>query len=90
MMAAALVRRQVLGLYKKIHRLSRTWNAIHSDDTPDQRNYIKEEARYWFRRNKMVSDPQAIQDHIREGEARLEMGININTTAIIIICIILT
>ena len=74
MMATAIVRREVLGLYKKIMRLSRSWNALNVEDTLNQKNYIAQEARYWFTRNKMVNDPQAIKDHIREGEARLEMG----------------
>lgn len=65
---------QVLGLYRRILRLSRTWNSVNPLNTEEERKYIQNEARYWFRRNSSVSDPKAISDHLIEGEARLEMG----------------
>lgn len=65
---------QVLSLYKRISRLARTWNAANPANTNEERNYIQTEARFWFRRNSSVSDPQAVRDHIQEAEARVEMG----------------
>ena len=66
---------QVINLYRRILRLSRSWNASNPSNTQEERNYIRNEARYWFHKNSSVSNPQSIKDHIKEGEARVEMGI---------------
>ena len=68
------LRREVLALYKRIMRVSQTWESTNPSSTVQDRTEIQKEARYWFRHNNQVSDIQAIKDHIREGEARLEMG----------------
>ena len=45
---ASPVKREVLGLYKKILRLGRSWNAINKEDTAEQSSYIAKEAKFWF------------------------------------------
>lgn len=69
------MKREVLSLYKRILQLSRSWNAINPSNTQEERKYIQEEAKTWFRRNRNVSDTQSIIDYVKEGEARIGMGI---------------
>lgn len=73
-----LLRRQALNLYKKILRVGRSWNAIKPENSHEERRYILTETRHWFRVNYLVEEPQAIKDHLQEGEARLEMGNYVN------------
>ena len=74
---ANLMKPEVLRLYKRIMRLSQTWNSINPSNTGEERRFIKDEARTWFQRNKQVDNIQQIKDHIQEAEARLEMGMKI-------------
>jgi Complex 1 protein (LYR family) len=71
---AGSLRKEVFVLYKRILRLGTTWKAADPNRTSEERKYIIEEAKFWFRKNSHIADMQAIQDHIREGEARYEMG----------------
>jgi len=48
------LRQEVLALYRRIHRLSRTWKATNAAETNDEKAYIKDEARSLFRQNKHV------------------------------------
>lgn len=68
---------EVLRLYKRIMRLSQSWRAISPSNNDEEREYIRQEARTWFQRNKHVENVHQIKDHIQEAEARLEMGIQI-------------
>ena len=74
------LRKEVLNLYKRILRIGRTWNATNSGNTKEERKYIFNETRHWFMVNRNVKEPQAIRDHLQEGEARLEMGNIINSS----------
>ena len=50
-----MFRKQVLSLYRRILRLSRTWEAVDPAQTPAEREYITTEARTLFKQNKNVS-----------------------------------
>lgn len=52
-------RQEVLGLYRRIFRLARAWQAAsgQAQDTAEERRYIVHEARTLFRKNKNVSSP---------------------------------
>jgi len=73
---ANLMKPEVLRLYKRILRLGQSWCAINPSNTNEEREFIKQEARTRFHRNKHIDDQQQIKDHIQEAEARLEMGIS--------------
>lgn len=51
------VRKEVLGLYRKVFRLSRNWQSATGDSsqTTAEKQYIKDEARLLFRRNQNVN-----------------------------------
>jgi hypothetical protein len=50
-----LIRLRVLQLYKRIIKLSRTWQASdHPGKTPEEQIYIRNEARELFRKNQHV------------------------------------
>jgi len=50
-----LTRFRVLQLYKRLIKLSYTWQAIdHRSKTPEERLYIRNEARELFRKNQHV------------------------------------
>ena len=57
-MGALSLRQEVLRLYKQILRLSRTWESAlgNSGATEAERQYIVEEARNLFKKNKHVSE----------------------------------
>ena len=47
--------REVLSLYRRILRLSRTWVALDPSQTQVERDYIRDEARHLFKDNKQVT-----------------------------------
>ncbi|XP_067859373.1 LYR motif containing protein 1 isoform X2 [Heptranchias perlo] len=53
-MTAAATRCDVLGLYRRIFRIARTWQSLSglSDDTLKEKQYIITEAKTLFRKNK--------------------------------------
>lgn len=54
-MSNTLIRIRVLELYKRIIKLSQTWQAIdHPAKTEEERLYIRNEARELFRKNQHV------------------------------------
>lgn len=70
------LRKEVLNLYKRILRLSLTWEAKEPSKTKEERIYILTEARSLFRKNKDVSDERKIRELLAGAEARVEMGIH--------------
>ena len=56
-MGALLLRQEVLRLYKQVLRLSKTWESALGNPgaTEAERQYIADEARYLFTKNKHVS-----------------------------------
>ncbi|CAF1304918.1 unnamed protein product [Rotaria magnacalcarata] len=66
---------RVLQLYKRIIKISYSWQAInHPSKTLEEQIYIRNQARELFRKNKNVKDSNEIEEHIREGEARIELA----------------
>ena len=73
-MSGSPMRTDVLRLYSRIFRVARGWKAQDRNETKVEQNYMKEEARMLFRRNKNLSDLGQIKLHIIEAEARLTMA----------------
>jgi len=73
-MAVAPLRTQVLGLYARIFRIARNWQAQDMNETKVERNYIEDEARELFRKNKDLANLDEIKLCIVEAEARLTMA----------------
>ncbi|CAF0951037.1 unnamed protein product [Adineta steineri] len=70
-----LTRFRVLQLYKRIIKLSHSWQSInHPLKTSEEQLYIRNEARELFRKNQHVNNLNEIEEHIREGEARIELA----------------
>ncbi|KAM5152917.1 LYR motif-containing protein 1 [Mantella aurantiaca] len=74
----ATTRQQVLGLYRKIFRIAGKWKSMSAleEDTIKEKQYIVEEARYLFHKNKHVTDIETIQQCIDECHARMEIGLH--------------
>jgi len=68
------LRGQVLSLYSRLLRLSRTWQARDPIENIVERQYIRDETRELFRKNASLTREQDIQECIRECEARLTMA----------------
>ncbi|XP_032098771.1 LYR motif-containing protein 1 isoform X2 [Sapajus apella] len=71
-------RQEVLGLYRSIFRLARKWQATSGqmEDTIREKQYILNEARTLFRKNKNLTDTDLIKQCIDECTARIEIGLH--------------
>lgn len=67
------VRLQVLSMYRRLMRLSRTWQAVDPVNTKTESNYIADETQRLFRVN-ISAGETAAAEHVREAEARLAMA----------------
>lgn len=74
----AASRQEVLGLYRSIFRLARKWQAASGqmEDTIKEKQYILNEARTLFQKNKNLTDPDLIKQCIDECTARIEIGLH--------------
>jgi len=63
----------VLSMYRRLMRLSRTWEAVEPVNTKTERNYIADETQRLFRVNRSAGEKTALE-HVREAEARLAMA----------------
>jgi len=68
------LRTEVIRLYSRILRLSRSWNATNATETGVERDYIKSEAMELFRKNRNITQELEIRERVREAEARLTMA----------------
>ncbi|KAK3586021.1 hypothetical protein CHS0354_033143 [Potamilus streckersoni] len=70
------LQQEVLALYRRIFRLARKWTSLsgRAEDTREEQKYIKTEAKTLFKKNKKITDENRIREHIREAEARIEIG----------------
>jgi heme oxygenase len=61
------VRKEVLGLYRRIFRLTRTWQSAsgNTNDTTAEKQYIKDEAKRLFRKN------QNVREHLSDNCTKL-------------------
>ncbi|XP_027467982.1 LYR motif-containing protein 1 isoform X6 [Zalophus californianus] len=71
-------RQEVLGLYRRIFRLARKWQAASGqmEDTIKEKQYILNEARTLFQKNKNLTDADLIKQCIDECTARIEIGLH--------------
>ncbi|XP_042778053.1 LYR motif-containing protein 1 isoform X3 [Panthera tigris] len=71
-------RQEVLGLYRRIFRLVRKWQAASGqmEDTIKEKQYILNEARTLFQKNKNLTDTDLIKQCIDECTARIEIGLH--------------
>ncbi|XP_014300981.1 LYR motif-containing protein 1 [Myotis lucifugus] len=71
-------RQEVLGLYRRIFRLARQWQAASGrvEDTAREKQYIRHEARTLFQKNKNLTDTDQIKQCIDECTARIEIGLH--------------
>ncbi len=63
-------RNRVLATYKKLLRLSQTWEAKVPKETIVEQNYIRQETKKLFRENMLISDSTEIMERLREADAR--------------------
>ncbi|XP_071513233.1 LYR motif containing protein 1-like [Panulirus ornatus] len=70
------LRSRVLALYRRILRIGFSWEAQNPSETKVEQNYIINEAKQLFRTNKNIVDVKTIEQHIIEGEARLEIALH--------------
>ncbi|XP_069839904.1 LYR motif-containing protein 1 [Dendropsophus ebraccatus] len=74
----AATRPEVLGLYRRIFRIARKWKSSSGleEETMKERQYIVEEARKLFHKNKNLTNMEAIRQCIEECHARIEIGLH--------------
>jgi len=63
-------------MYKNILRMGQRWEAADKNETKVERNYIIDEARLLFRRNKALISEADIKERLVEGETRLTMALH--------------
>jgi len=68
------LRTEVLRLYSRILRVARKWQAQDLNETKVERQYIQDEAKSLFRKNKNLSNASDIKQSLVEAEARLTMA----------------
>ncbi|XP_025062790.1 LYR motif-containing protein 1 isoform X2 [Alligator sinensis] len=75
-----VTRREVLGLYRKIFRIAKKWQSVSGqmEDTIKEKQYIINEAKTLFQKNKNLTDPEVIHQCIEECKARVEIGLHYN------------
>lgn len=75
---AVATRPAVLGLYRRVLRLARRWQAASGrpEDSAREQQYILREARTLFRKNKDLTDTDQIKQCIDECTARIEIGLH--------------
>ncbi|XP_052773986.1 LYR motif-containing protein 1-like [Mya arenaria] len=72
------LRKEVLGLYRKLFRLSYSWESSLGNPgaTDEEKRYIRDETRKLFKKNKELSDESLIREHLKEGETRIELAMH--------------
>ncbi|XP_007425032.1 LYR motif-containing protein 1 [Python bivittatus] len=73
-----VIRQEVLGLYRKIFRIAKTWESAcgQMEETVKEKQYIISEAKTLFQKNKNLTDPELIKQCIEECKARIELGLH--------------
>ncbi|XP_075035820.1 LYR motif-containing protein 1 [Mixophyes fleayi] len=74
----AVTRQEVLNLYRQIFRIARKWKSVSEleDETIQEKQYIVDEARKLFHKNKNITRIEAIHQCIEECKARVEIGLH--------------
>ena len=73
-MATPPLRTEVLRLYTRILRVARKWQAQDTNETKVERQYLQDEAKSLFRKNKTLKNVSDIKQSLVEAEARLTMA----------------
>ncbi|XP_032087311.1 LYR motif-containing protein 1 isoform X1 [Thamnophis elegans] len=73
-----VTRQEVLGLYRKIFRIAKTWRSATGQmkETEKEKQYIVSEAKTLFCKNRALTDPELIKQCVEECKARIEMGLH--------------
>ncbi|XP_077172311.1 LYR motif-containing protein 1 [Paroedura picta] len=71
-------RQEVLGLYRKIFRIAKKWQSAcgQMEETAKEKQYIVNEAKTLFQKNKNLTDPELVKQCIEECKARIEIGLH--------------
>ncbi|KAM4631952.1 LYR motif-containing protein 1 [Discoglossus pictus] len=71
-------RQEALSLYRRIFRIARTWQSASGlkEETTKEKQYIVDEARTLFSKNKNVTDLETINQCLEECRARVEIGLH--------------
>ncbi|GAB6027235.1 LYR motif containing protein 1 [Chamberlinius hualienensis] len=72
------LRKEVLSLFKSILKVARSWEAKSGNlaDAVQERDYIKNEAKVLFRKNKLVDNEEEIKRLLNEAAARLTIALH--------------
>lgn len=70
-MATSASREKVLSIYRRIQKISRTW-----DGPQKEKDYILAESRLLFRKNKGIQDKEKIGVKILEAESRIDLALH--------------
>eukprot|EP00092_Neocalanus_flemingeri_P012611 GFUD01013592.1.p1 GENE.GFUD01013592.1~~GFUD01013592.1.p1 ORF type:complete len:127 (-),score=26.47 GFUD01013592.1:56-436(-) len=73
-MASVPLRTEVIRLYSRILKVGRKWQAQDINETKVERDYILEEAKLLFRKNKNLTELSEIRQRLVEAEARVTMA----------------
>ncbi|XP_074988828.1 LYR motif-containing protein 1 isoform X2 [Caretta caretta] len=78
MKMTSVARQEVLGLYRRIFRIAKKWQSASGqmEDTIKEKQYIINEAKTLFQKNKDLTDPELIKQCIEECKARVEIGLH--------------
>uniref|UniRef100_A0A8D2J4Z6 LYR motif containing 1 n=1 Tax=Varanus komodoensis TaxID=61221 RepID=A0A8D2J4Z6_VARKO len=73
-----VTRQEVLGLYRKIFRIAKKWQSAsrQMEETIKEKQYIINEAKTLFQKNKNLTDPELIKQCVEECKARVEIGLH--------------
>mmetsp|Transcript_14339 Transcript_14339/g.36970 ORF Transcript_14339/g.36970 Transcript_14339/m.36970 type:complete len:126 (+) Transcript_14339:409-786(+) len=71
---ASATRGKVLGLYSRILRVCRRWEATDPSQTAVEREYALGEAKRLFRQNRGLVEPEDIRMCVFEAESRVEIA----------------
>jgi hypothetical protein len=67
----------VLHLYKKILTIARTWEGLDIDRMQEERQYIRDEARSLFKKNKDLQTEAEVVAAITEAKSRLDFSLQL-------------
>ncbi|XP_038275270.1 LYR motif-containing protein 1 isoform X1 [Dermochelys coriacea] len=78
MKMTSVARQEVLGLYRRIFRIAKKWQSASGqmEDTIKEKQYIINEAKTLFQKNKDLTDSELIKQCIEECKARVEIGLH--------------
>uniref|UniRef100_A0A915K6V3 Complex 1 LYR protein domain-containing protein n=1 Tax=Romanomermis culicivorax TaxID=13658 RepID=A0A915K6V3_ROMCU len=70
------LRANVLKLYKEVFRAAVKWESVKPGEAEHEKTFIKGEARRLFKQNKTLKKKEDIEMKLKEGRARLEIGLH--------------